>query len=625
MKRILCHSLYAALIVIIPLAAPAGPYPPAADEPGSTAVWKDDPAFIAWAVDHENYIAGTDVVSTWQTPERALGPAVGDSLDIVSLGRGGEITLIFDPPLKDGPDWDFAVFENSFSDTFIELAYIEVSSDGQTFVRFQNDSLTSAPVGGYGSMDPTNVDGYGGKYRQGYGTPFDLANLATHDDVLSGAVKLNAISHVRIVDIIGDGSYIDSDGDIIWDPYPTNGSAGFDLEAVGVRYEKDPVEPVTEIEPPALLSPADGAENVALNPTLKTGPFVAWNEPVGNYHAHTRWQVARDTEFDQPVLDVTSPVSLRSLEVSASTLEVGTSYFWRAKYIDNDDIESEWADAFGFTTMMVQNDLNGNGIPDDQELELTSDIDLNNDGQPDVNQITDQFKVLNVVAGSGQVAVEVSNPNVVIEFIETLDPDNFPDTNGNKPPKMLFGLISFRLRMQNAGDRENMTVYLSEPAPVDHEWVKYEGVRGWFTYDDAIFSPDRQSVTLTLRDGAVGDSDGLEDGVIIDPSGVGGAEVSAETPPNTPKSGSAGISGSSGPGCFISSVFSDSFDPIWAGAAGIERVQAISKPIFTAITYRNDYSRNSKSGVLKWLPVMICGLIFFYSVGIVAKFFVRRR
>ena len=105
----------------------AGPYAPAAGQPGSTAVFKDSSEFTAWASGYVDYIVGTDVDSTWRTPQKALGPAVGDSYDIVCLGNGGRITLTFDQPITNGQGWDFAVFENSFSDTFLELAYVEVS------------------------------------------------------------------------------------------------------------------------------------------------------------------------------------------------------------------------------------------------------------------------------------------------------------------------------------------------------------------------------------------------------------------------------------------------------------------------------------------------------------------
>ena len=91
-----------------------------------------------------------------------------------------------------------------------------------------------------------------GKYRQGYGTPFDLADLSDKPEVLSGDVDLSSISHVRIVDVVGDGTFLDSLGKVIYDPYPTSGSAGFDLDAVGVSNGAPyPAGEYIRAEPPA--------------------------------------------------------------------------------------------------------------------------------------------------------------------------------------------------------------------------------------------------------------------------------------------------------------------------------------------------------------------------------------
>jgi len=233
-KRSLPISLIFLLLCLPFSGALAGPYPPAAGVAGSHAVHMDDPAFLSWAASFTDYTTGARVDDTWQTPEQALGKAEGNSFDVVSLGAGGSIDLVFDPPIFNGDGWDFAVFENAIADTFRELAYVEVSSDGENFLRFESVSLVPGAVGGFDSIDPTDVDGLAGKYRQGYGTPFDLNNLVEKPEVISGDVDLAAITHVRIVDIVGDGSFSDSTGNPIYDPFPTVGSAGFDLDAVGV-------------------------------------------------------------------------------------------------------------------------------------------------------------------------------------------------------------------------------------------------------------------------------------------------------------------------------------------------------------------------------------------------------
>lgn len=207
----------------------AGPFAPAAGQPGSTAIYKDDASITNWATGWQDYHIGADVVTSWQTPEKALGKAFGDSYDIVTLGNGGSITLTFGGNIVNGAGADFAVFENSFSDTFLELGWVEVSSDGSNFFRFTNYSFTPKAVAAFGSVDPTNIDGLAGKYKQGWGTPFDL-------DQLKGiaGLDINAVKYVRIVDIVGDGSARDSLNNVIYDPHKTVGSGGFDLDAIGV-------------------------------------------------------------------------------------------------------------------------------------------------------------------------------------------------------------------------------------------------------------------------------------------------------------------------------------------------------------------------------------------------------
>lgn len=265
----------------------AGPYPGPAGAPGSTALDLNDSRLTAWAIGYSGYQAGTQVDATWQTPGKALGPATGDVFDIVSLGNGGQITLTFAHPIANGPGYDLAVFENAISDTFLELAWVELSADGVNFVRVPNDSLTPGPVGAFGAVDPTNVDGLAGKYRAGYGTPFDLAS-----------VGLSRASHVRIVDIVGDGSALDSSGEVIYDPHLTTGSAGFDLEAVGVLHEW-------------LYSPADTNDDASVN-ALDIGPFVlALTSPATYASQYGHAPEAADMNADGQVnaLDITLFVS----------------------------------------------------------------------------------------------------------------------------------------------------------------------------------------------------------------------------------------------------------------------------------------------------------------------------
>jgi hypothetical protein len=223
MKNLLTLSL-----VLFPFfSANGGPYAPAAGQIGSTAVSYDSPTIASWATTVESYVPGDEVSASFQDSSQALGP-VGSSPTVTVLGRGGSLTLSFSEIIQDGPGNDLAVFENSFSDTFLELAFVEVSSNGTDFVRFPNFSETPDPVSAFGSTDPTNVTGLAGKYRGGFGTPFDLADLPDDPNLAADAIQF-----VRLVDVVG-GESLDSDGQAIYDPYPTMGSAGFDVDGVAL-------------------------------------------------------------------------------------------------------------------------------------------------------------------------------------------------------------------------------------------------------------------------------------------------------------------------------------------------------------------------------------------------------
>jgi chitinase len=120
-------------------------------------------------------------------------------------------------------------------------------------------------------------------------------------------------------------------------------------------------------------------------------------------------------------------------------------------------------------------------------------------------------------------------------------------------PQVLTGLISFKLGLLSGETSADVTVYLTEPAPDGAMWYKYDLEQGWVPFSNVTFAGDRKSVTIHLTDGGVGDDDGVQNGVIVDPSGLG----------YSANGGGYGISDSStssadaGGGCFIATSASD--------------------------------------------------------------------
>lgn len=243
-----------------------------------------NPLFRGWAASVVSYEPAPGVDLEWTDPNKALGPATGESVSgIVSLGdleqyqidagvSPGQITLSFGEPIRDGNGYDFAVFENglvSLRDTaagsiagqmFAELGYVEVSTNGEDFVRFPSVSLTPERVGAYGTIEISHVYNLVGKHPNAdglcIGTPFDLREIVDDPDVVSGVVDVNNINYVRTVDIPGSGDFddgamrqVDPDSWPYWDHYVKNhavydawvtfGSGGVDLEAIGVLEEQE--------------------------------------------------------------------------------------------------------------------------------------------------------------------------------------------------------------------------------------------------------------------------------------------------------------------------------------------------------------------------------------------------
>lgn len=188
----------------------------------------DYPDSLPYARSVERFEPGADAgFNQDKLPDVVLGPprgkgTQGGSLDVVSLGLGGELVLGFgDRAIVDQPGPDLIVFENPFwpggdaSLVYAELAEVSVSEDGETWLTFPCDAAGDGagnfpgcagwtPTLAYDPLEILPLDP-----AQTGGDAFDLAEL-----------ELPSARFVRIRDL----ATLEATGT----------TSGFDLDAVGL-------------------------------------------------------------------------------------------------------------------------------------------------------------------------------------------------------------------------------------------------------------------------------------------------------------------------------------------------------------------------------------------------------
>jgi hypothetical protein len=269
---------------------------------------------------------------------------------------------------------------------------------------------------------------------------------------------------------------------------------------------------------PTLFSPADGAMDVSLTPTLMAGEF--FDPDVGDIHGRTLWRIIRIIDENESViLRIMSDKHLTSLDVPQFVLEENATYFWEVWFIDNNLAVSKRSERHAFTTLITGRDAHPeNGIPDDQEVDDT--VDLNGDRSFDLYQ-PDMIKSIITAVGDGEAGIMRLANVAAIEAVEAIDPGSISDTI-NRPHDLPLGLIGFKLRVSDSAEPAKVMVFFSCTAADDAKWYNYDSVNGWRQCPEEVarFSDDGRSVLLTLTDGGKYDADGAVNGIIVDPSGV---------------------------------------------------------------------------------------------------------
>jgi hypothetical protein len=213
-------------------------------------------------------------------------------------------------------------------------------------------------------------------------------------------------------------------------------------------------QPETSFIKPEIISPENNSVEVPLRPVLKT-------TALANNYRLTEWEISNDK--GDVLLDLKSATQRTELIVPELILDAAMKHYCRVKFYDDQNNGTQWSDPVAFETVQIDPaDLNKNGIPDDQELLLGEDVDLDSDGVPDRDQ--DNMKALVTAVGEEYISLKMSTNCKAIRSFKSIDPSSILDTTG-KPGALPIGLIDFKVEVVNPGDFAEVVINLSEPAP----------------------------------------------------------------------------------------------------------------------------------------------------------------
>jgi hypothetical protein len=294
--------------------------------------------------------------------------------------------------------------------------------------------------------------------------------------------------------------------------YDSEGNeSGFSNEVYYVDVPASNLPPDT----PNIVYPENYSGDVEVPLDITTADF---SDPNDDDHFQSQWQISDQSDFSTLVIDITNDNYLTTFSVPHMVLKPNHKYYVRVRFYDFYFTASNWSSTVEFTTINFFVDLNGNGINDVDEVDDT--VDFNIDGTPD-NFQPQIIKCVQAFDGSVSIGIEkVSGSAEEIESLEVIDPDTISDMF-NRPADLIFGLFAYRLRVRTPGDTATLRIYFSGDIFESDVFYKYDTINGWYDYSEhTTFNDDGQSITLEVKDGGYGDSDGLANGVIVDPGGI---------------------------------------------------------------------------------------------------------
>ncbi len=263
---------------------------------------------------------------------------------------------------------------------------------------------------------------------------------------------------------------------------------------------------------PEIRYPLDGDIDVETALRLTASEFI--DPDTDDNHTQSEWVVFTEHQ-EQTVLQViVDKGKLTSYRLPRLTLNPSTSYLCQVRYYDDLGQMSDWSLPVQFTTRAGKNDDNKNGVSDNQDV--TEETDLNLNGLSDLDE-TQSTRSLMALDGEHMIAVDVKDntPSVSIDSASVIDPNDLNETP-EWDDVYTYGLFTFRIQVQEPGQKTLTTIYLSDTVEPGTRWTSLTVDGDWTDCtSDITKNDDGYSIRRSITDGGAYDVDGVANGTII--------------------------------------------------------------------------------------------------------------
>lgn len=281
------------------------------------------------------------------------------------------------------------------------------------------------------------------------------------------------------------------------------GTEGTDSTSTTITVSDVVVDPGDIVDPPTLIYPVDGEDGVPTKPTLRVDDY----SDGSNTYGHTEWQIALDCGFAESDIIWKEMNTETTFTVPDLVLDAGlTDYCLRVRFVDADGLASDWTGPIRFTTVEFDDDdLDGNGVPDDQEVD-----------DPAVNfpGLTPGDLIKFARNGDLEIALEGMDFVDAVQYLMFMD-DIVCDGSGSCT--FPAGWIGFKVHMNAVGAMMKVKLHFSSDLPEGISWYQHNAKKGCVSFDDAVEQLDARTVVISITDGGDGDADELENGIVVDP------------------------------------------------------------------------------------------------------------